>query len=320
MDRAEIRSLRPGRRDFSRLVAALLISLLLHAGVWGGYKYGEKHGWWQRLHLPSWVKKLEKKKPTTLVAKHQSEPPLIFVDVSRVDVEPPKQTKYYSAKNSQAANRAPEKIATQPKVDGRQQAVPKTETTPPPEKLQPAPAPAPAAKPKEEEHPHDPTSLGDLKLSKPVEQPEKTPEPPKPEEKPRPRTLKQAQQQLAGEQMKQDGGVKRTMDWSSLDVKSTAFGEYDRAIVQAVTQRWYDLLESHRFSDDRTGKVTVRFKLLPDGSIIEVSLAENNVGQMLGYVCAESVQEVAPFAKWPDDMRRAINANFREISFTFYYY
>ena len=318
MVRAEILSLRPSRRDFSRLVVALLISLLLHAGVWGGYKYGEKHGWWQQLHLPSWEKKLEKKNATTLVAKHQSEPPLLFVDVSRVDPEPPKPTKYYSSKNSRAANPTVAVETSQPKVDGRQKDVPKTETTPPPQKLQPAPAPAPEAKPKEEEQPHNPDSLGDLKLSKPVE---KTSDPQKPEETPpRPRTLKQAQQQLAGEQMKQDGGVKRQMDWSSLDVKSTAFGAYDRAIVQAVTQRWYDLLESHRFAEDRTGKVTVHFKLMPDGTIIEVKILENNVGQMLGYVCEEAVQEVAPFAKWPDDMRRAINANFREISFTFYYY
>jgi len=47
---------------------------------------------------------------------------------------------------------------------------------------------------------------------------------------------------------------------------------------------------------------------------------ENTVGELLGYVCAESVSEAAPFGKWPADMKRMINANFREITFTFYYY
>ena len=177
--------------------------------------------------------------------------------------------------------------------------------------------PTPETKPAEPVHPHDPMSLGDLKLTKPVE--------PKPEQPPaqqRPRTLKQAlaQQQLPGQAMKQDGGVKRQLQWSSLDVKSTAFGDYDRAIVEAVTQRWYDLLDSHRFAEDRTGKVIVHFKLLPDGSITEVNFQENTVGQLLGYVCEEAVQEAAPFAKWPADLKRLLNANYREISFTFYYY
>jgi hypothetical protein len=55
-------------------------------------------------------------------------------------------------------------------------------------------------------------------------------------------------------------------------------------------------------------------------AIAEVEIQENTVGQLLGYVCEEAIQEVAPFGKWPSDMRRAIGANYRDISFTFYYY
>ena len=159
----------------------------------------------------------------------------------------------------------------------------------------------------------------------------KPPEAKPQEQKPitRPRTLKEAQaqkpaqpnqQQLPSLKMKQDGGVKRKLQWSSLDVKSTAFGDYDLAIVRAVTQRWYDLLDSQRFAEDRTGKVIVYFKLKPDGSISEMKILENTVGELLGYVCEAAVHEVAPFGKWPTDMQRMINANYREISFTFYYY
>ncbi len=322
MARAEIQSLRPGRLGSSRLVVALLISLMLHLGAWSGYEAGKKLGWWKRLQAISWFKKPEKKNTTMLAAKHEAEPPLIFVDVSHAAPEPPKQTKYYSNKNSQAANPEPEKNSSQPKVNGKQKDVPKTEDVPMLPKLQPSTPPpaeaAPETKPVEEAHPHDPMSLGDLKLSKPVQ--------PKPESAPaqqRPRTLKQAQaqtQQLPGQAMHQDGGVKRQLQWSSLDVKSTAFGDYDRAIVEAVTQRWYDLLDSHRFAEDRTGKVIVHFKLQADGTIMEVKFLENTVGQLLGYVCEEAVQDAAPFGKWPADMKRMINANYREISFTFYYY
>lgn len=325
MVRAEIRSLRPSRREGSRLVVALLISLLLHLGAWGGYEAGKKLGWWQKLHAPAWLKKPAPKNSVQLAANKEVEPPLIFVDVSHEDPEPPKQAKFYSNKNSRAANPEAVKEAAQPKFDGSQKIIPKTEDVPTLPKLQPAappPAePTPETKPPEDTKPHDPMSLGDLKL--------RMPEPNLAEAKPaspppRPRTLKQAQAQtspsLPGQKLQQDGGVKRQVQWSSLDVKSTAFGSYDRAIVEAVTQRWYDLLDSRRFAQDRTGKVTVHFKLLPDGTIIEVSFLENTVGQLLGYVCQEAIQEAAPFKAWPSDMRRMINANFREITFSFYYY
>jgi membrane protein involved in colicin uptake len=125
---------------------------------------------------------------------------------------------------------------------------------------------------------------------------------------------------LPGQQLKQEGGVRRQRIWSSLDAKATPFGEYDRAVVEAVTQRWYDLLDSHRFAQDRKGRVTLQFKLKPDGSIVEMHSSENTVGQLLGYVCQEAIEEASPFAKWPEDMKKMIRANYREITFTFYYY
>jgi hypothetical protein len=51
-----------------------------------------------------------------------------------------------------------------------------------------------------------------------------------------------------------------------------------------------------------------------------MKILANDTGTTLGYVCEEAVQESAPFAKWPADMKRMIGANFREITFTFYYY
>ena len=204
--------------------------------------------------------------------------------------------------------------------------MPKTEDVPQLPKLQPS-APAPAAdpaknnSPAEPEHPSNPMNLGDLKLSRPVESPAPAPSPAA-QPSTRPRSLKEAQarNQLPGQAMHQDGGVHRQLQISSLDAKSVAFGDYVRAIIEAVSDRWFQLLDSHRFAEDRTGKVIVYFKLQADGTITEVKLLENTVGHLLGYVCEEAVQEAAPFGKWPEDLRHALNANSREISFTFYYY
>ena len=80
------------------------------------------------------------------------------------------------------------------------------------------------------------------------------------------------------------------------------------------------MLDSRRFAQDRSGKVILRFKLKSDGTIIEMQTLENNVGQLLGYLCQEAIEEAAPFAKWPQDMVAMIGSNYREITFTFYYY
>jgi len=325
-------SLRCGRRESERLAVALLLSLLAHLAVWGGYEAGKKTGLWEKLHP---TKRLQ---PAAQLQRQPPPPadtsePTVFVDVSHADADAPKQTKFYSNKNSRAAN-PDEANENLPKLNGKQKDVPKTEevprvvvkpqATPPPEpapqlaSLQPS-MPAPQLAPAE---PDDtPQTPGDLDRKKPKKNdPAKPTTQPQPE---RPRTLRQAlaqRDQLPGQQMQQEGGVPRRALWSSLDAKATPFGDYDRAIIEAVTQRWYDLLDSRRFAQDRSGKVILRFKLKSDGSIIEMETLENTVGELLGYLCQEAIEEAAPFAKWPPDMVRMIGANYREVTFTFYYY
>ena len=320
--RTQPSSLRFSRLESRWLTAALLLSLFVHLGAWGGYEAGVKFGWWKQLHPPAWLKKAGKKdSPAPRMA--QTAEPTTFVDVSHADTDAPKQARYYSNKNSRAANPDTDTDSNQPKVKGKQKDMAKTEDAPRLPKLQPTPPPpesTPETKPAEETHGSSPMNLGDLRLTKTADGPAASP--PAPATPKRPRTLKEAmaQQTLPGQQMRQDGGVRRHAVWSSLDAKATAFGEYDRKIVEAVTQQWYDLLDSRHFAQDRTGKVIVRFKLKFDGTVEEMRTLENTVGEMLSYVCQESVEQAAPFEKWPTDMRRMIGANYREITFTFYYY
>jgi hypothetical protein len=343
----ESSSLRFGRRESARVIVALLVSLLVHLVIYSGYYTGNKLGWWQKWHLPVWLQPVAKQFPLQAQIAHDSEPTM-FVDVSHADADAPMKPKYYSNKNSRAAN-ADTANADAPKINGRQTDVPKTEDV-----AKPAPksTSAPAAPSKPQPKSDSAARLANLQPSMPPPSPKamtrsETPEPPKtpgetdspkpntnapapqtvaasaPAEPPRPRTLKQAlaqQQQIPGVQMHQAGGVAKRALWSSLDAKATPFGDYDAAIIEAVSQRWYDLLDNHRYAQDRSGKVMLRFKLKPDGSIIEMQTLDNTVGQMLGYLCQEAIEEAAPFAKWPPDMSRMIGANYRDITFTFYYY
>ena len=295
-----------------RLGLALALSLAVHLFAWGGYAAGKEFGWWQRMHWPTWLPRLAIMKVVPAPVPQNNEAQLTFVEVAQPAAEAPQNTKYYSSQNSRAAGPT-QGNKDVPQLNGKQTKVVKTENVPRPDfnKLQPAP-PAP----QQQQKLQPATRPGDLTLGKPENSQQ--------QEQERPRTIKQAiaqqSQRLPGQQMKQEGGTRRSALVSSLDVKATPFGDYDSKFIEAVTQRWYDLLDSRQFAMDRSGKVTLRFHLNYDGSITDMQVLENTVGDVLGYVCQKAVTDPAPFAPWPADMRRIIGENYREITFTFYYY
>jgi len=320
-----IGSLRQGRSDNRLLEWALVLSLLFHLAAWGGYELGKRLGWWDHSPVMAWLHKTLHLTPPPKPAPQpppQPQPELQFVEVAQPDAEPPKNAKYYSNNNSHAANPDPNHDQDAPKLNGTQTDVPKTMTarrsemnpTPP----QPQPKPA-----KEQDQPAQPQPTlkpGDLTEGKPQEAQEQ-PQPPQP---PRPRTLKEARalqpNQIAGVQMRQDGGAHRAAIMPSFDAEATPFGDYDAKFVQAVTQKWYDLLDSQGFARDRSGRVTLHFNLNYDGSITEVTQLDNTVGPLYGYLCQQALTAPAPYAKWPEEMRRLIGGNVREMTFTFFYY
>ncbi len=309
-------SLRLSRLDKTRLLLALVISLLAHLGVWGGYEAGKKAGLWEKLHWPVRHPLALQPKP---VAVQQTDP-TIYLDVAQADTEAPKQAKYYSDKNSRAANPDAANESNQPKLNGHQRDVPKTMDAPRPVKAKPATPTPPQKETDTQQAEPKPAGLsaGNTQLGKPSDQSN-----PDNQLKPRPRTLREARAQQTkppGLALQQDGGVPRRAIASSLDAMLTPFGDYDRRIVDAIQSRWYDLLDSQQFASDRTGKATITFHLNPNGSVTEVKIAANTVGELLGYVCQEAIEQAAPFGAWSPEMQRMIGTNYREITFTFYYY
>jgi hypothetical protein len=306
----QLDSLRFSSLESRRLAWVFALSLLVHLLAWGGYEAGKELNLWQKLHLPP-LMLFTKIKPAQPAP--QPSVPIEFVDVNpaQATTEAPKNAKYYSNQNSRAANRDANRDANTPQLNGSQTEVVKTEDVPRPDfsKLQPS------MQPSREELAARQQNAGDLTLGNPSAT--------HPAELPRPRTLQQAlaqQNRLPGVTMKQDGGVRHEALVPSLDVKATPFGAYDAAFIQAVTQRWYDLLDSRQFARDRSGKVVLRFRLNYDGRISEMEVMQNTVGDLLGYVCQKAVMDPAPFAQWPTDMRAMVGLDYREITFTFYYY
>jgi hypothetical protein len=310
---ARLESLRFGRREIRRLGLALALSLAAHLLAWGGYEAAREFDVWRWMPQLAWLQPALK----IIQPPQPPEEPLEFVTVEQPSTEPPKNAKFYSNRNSIAANPEANRDTGVPKLNGTQTDVPKTETVLKPDfnQLQPAPKPA-------KTEPTQPTPVvqpGDLALGKPQLAPE-TPQP-----LPRPRTIQEALARMQphrspGVAMRQNGGVPNVKLSASFDVKAMPFGQYDSEFVDAVTYRWYSLLDSQQFALDRTGKVMLRFHLNYDGTITDMSVLQNTVGDLLGYVCQKAITDPAPFKPWPEDMRRLVGANYREITFTFYYY
>jgi outer membrane biosynthesis protein TonB len=274
------------------------------------------------------LKKKETPKPAQPL--QPSEPPLLFVDVNPAlaSAEPPKKATHYSSLNSEAANPDIDKESNLPKIDGEQKHVIKTEDAPrnKPVPLQPAPAPPSPPEPerKEEAKPKPAEPRGDLAMAKPepkpVEQKEQK-EPAKPHT--RPLTLREAYARmpanlLAGQKMKQEGGVRRKLQTSLFDTEASPLGAYDRALIDAIQNRWYALLDERNYAAESRGKVVIQFVLHPDGRVTDMSMGDNTAGEVLGYLCEKAIQDPAPFPAWPIELRRMIGET-RQITFTFYY-
>jgi hypothetical protein len=349
------------------LVRAFALSLAFHFILFSGIEIGRSMGLWHTTAVPEWLSQAvlesmrtkaaeqnKKDKEPDLAAMHET--PLLFVEVDPVQttVTPPKEAKFYSSRNSTAANPDPDKDTQVPKIDGKQTKVTKTLDV---SKLQPAPTPKPKPEPPkpapETPKPLEPTVAeakpevkpqtavaqeqvtpgpkpGDMDIATaqlkpagapPAAQPA-APAPASPEPRTRPRTIAAALAQkgiLVGEKSKQDGGVKRHAMMSSLDVKATPFGAYDAAIIAAIQQRWFDLLDQNDYTRGRTGKVVLDFRLMEDGRITVMQVSDNDVGELLGVVCQRAVLDPAPYAPWPADMKRMLHSNYRDVRFTFYY-
>ena len=328
-------SLRLEQTESSRLVWAFVISLVIHLLLGGGYYAGKKYDFWAYLHWPSWLRpvqtlverfKPKEKPPEANQPKPEDTVPLMYVDVSSAQAtpEPPKDAIYYSDKNSKAANPDADKITNVPKIDGAQQEMVKTEDVPR-EKfvpLQPARPAVPQAKEPEPQMQAKTTQTpGDMTVAKPDLVPKKG-EGDQPRE--RPRTIQEAMarqqdKRLPGQKMKQEGGVRPRLEISSLDAKATPVGIYDQALVDAIANCWYGLLDAQEYASDYRGKVVLQFHLHSDGRITDVNVAENTAGSVPGLLCETAVDKPSPYLPFPGDMRRIVGET-RSIQFTFYYH
>jgi hypothetical protein len=324
------------------LLQAAIVSLLVHAVLFGGWKIGQRYGWWRQLHIPKFLSfllpdppkpppknpKLELPQKPKLV-----EVPLVFVDVdpAKTAPEPPKDTPYYGAANSTAANPTPTQDLDKPRVEGKDVPVvkvtpagrPQTQAQP----LQPSPKepdledrePVPPKKAPEKILPGDLALVKPSNESRPGEKTREPEQPPKEEKRRKPSRLEEVKRNtMANDRVSMQGGVKMSDTDPSLNVKSSVFGNYDREFVDAVQQEWENLLNRNGVVR-KAGKVVLEFRLNYKGEISDMKVIENTAGEILGVICELAIRHPSPYRTWPMEMRRELNSDYREVRFTFYY-
>ncbi|HUE36028.1 MAG TPA: hypothetical protein VMO20_01455 [Candidatus Acidoferrum sp.] len=303
-------SLRPSGMEGGRLMLALAISLLAHLLIFSGYELSRNIPLLYRL---LWTAP----RPRPIPQVQVREEPLEFVTIQTPSKQAPQNPKYISSKNSVAADLEGTHKSENPQLNGHQTDAPQTVDI-----YHPA-----FSKSQEGAEQHQANNTQGAAQSKPTEnsgdltlgKPDQTHQ----QDQPRPRTLKDAYAEMAKRlpsmTMKQEGGAQRHARVPAFDVKVTGFGDYDERFVEAVSQNWYNLLDSQKFSLDRTGKVVLLFRLNYDGSISQMRFAENNVGDLLGYVCEKAVLDGAPYEPWTEDMRLRLG-DYTDVQFTFDYY
>ncbi len=310
-------TLRVGRRDFSRVGIALAVSLVAHLIFWGGYATASHFKLTSRWKLPKWVQRLIVPPPQQQ-AKVQppTNEPYIFIDVraAQAVAEPPKNAIRYSDRNAIAANPDNNKDSNEPKVEGEQNELQKLDDSgrrKPFDQLMPdPPKPAPDVTPSPAPAPGTMTvAKADLKSTEE-------------RQRQRPRTIREAmlqKSQTPGKRSQIDGGASRPGN-VSFDVRATGFGAYDRLLIDAVSDRWYNLLDNLSYEGYRQGKVVVQFNLNYRGEISDVKIIQNTVTEMLALMCEKAIRDPAPFGEWSREMRLAVGDDYRRITFTFHYH
>jgi hypothetical protein len=264
-------------------------------------------------------------KKAALDAPSRSQLAFVDVDPALARPEPPKKPMFQGARNTVAANREIKVPSDKPNIDGSQEKFLKTT-----ENAKPKPQPAAPAQPEPQNAARQSAAKetytpGDLAMARPSDRNQKgkaeaeTGDQPQPQPYQRPRTIAEAQARsgIYGQKSRQVGGVANVVPDVALDVQGTPLGDYIARMVDAVRTRWYKLLENR--TADVTGKVVVRFRLLPDGRVLDLKREQNEVSELLATLCEQAILDPAPYEKWPREMRLAVPNDYDDITFTFYY-
>jgi TonB family protein len=193
---------------------------------------------------------------------------------------------------------APQPEPPAPAAQSQQQAQARPATPPPPQQSllnEPKPAPTPAAKPSFDTGPQD---AGEA--------------------------IRQAERNAARGGPSGDYGQNAPSQHSAMavgpdilsDTMGVDFGPYMRRVIAATYRSWIPIIpESARPPLDKQGRVGVRFKIYPDGSVKEMTLEFPSGDVSLDRAAWGGITGASPYPPLPKDFK----GPFLELRFGFYY-
>jgi len=276
--------------------------------------------------------------PAEQKAKPKDDRAFVETDASQTSGAEPQDARFYSDRSTAAANpkNPTGKVGETPFLDGKETRMMSTENVipqpaapaaPPPRPAPPpSPVPPPAPKPVAPKPAEPPKKLADegfkVVEEKKVALLEKPAEPvsPAPPVEPMPPASpgSGSHREIASLKTRLSASGVASIGVAAFNVAGSPFGDYDKQLIRAVQSRWYALIEKNGLYE-RAGQVTLKFNLVADGSVQNMSVKENTAGQILGLFCEKAVVDSAPFTPLPAKLRDLIGDDPREISFTFYY-
>jgi hypothetical protein len=105
---------------------------------------------------------------------------------------------------------------------------------------------------------------------------------------------------------------------AAFGVAESPFGAYDKKLIKAVQSHWYALIDHYGIYES-ADVVTVKFALLDDGQVRDVTSTDSGQSRILSLFCEKAIIESGPFDPLSDELRALIGKEPREINFTFYY-
>jgi hypothetical protein len=109
--------------------------------------------------------------------------------------------------------------------------------------------------------------------------------------------------------------------WIQLDLSpKQSWKNYDRAFTATIEKRWDLLIEKDSSHTNYHGSVAVFFELQSNGQISNLQVKTNTVNVQAAAICQRAILDPVPYPPWPEEMRKRIGKDSREIKFNFYFY
>jgi TonB family protein len=307
-----------GNRNWASLREKLWIALIFHMVVAWYLFYGPKYIYHVRVVDPSVVMKQRQKELTYLdmppdLLKQKPKPNNIISDKDRVAQTPHPTIDKKTLEQLEAMRRAQEPKPNPAPVQQPSPAPPAPQ--PPQPQVAQQPAPARPAQPLPQ------NNQAHLEAVPAAPQPNFSQGGPNPNEQ-----MQQAMRNAmhGGGQYSGDGGMSAPSQHpgneGAVDILSDTmgvdFGPYIQRVIWDTKRAWYPIIpESARPPLDKRGKVLIRFKILPDGTVTDMKLESPSGDVSLDRAAWAGITGAAPFGPLP----RAFKGPFLELRFYFLY-